>query len=65
MGNIHEFKKKFKILNWEIILDKRSRHSFMGRFGGGWNWKLGFQAGGGTLIISLLVMDLILRKDSK
>lgn len=33
-------------------------NAFWGRFGGGWNWKLGFQAGGSTLIISLLVGDL-------
>lgn len=25
------------------------------RFGGGWNWKLGFQIGGKTLIVNLLV----------
>ena len=31
----------------------------MGRFGGGWQWKLGFQIGGRTLIVSLLVADLI------
>lgn len=27
----------------------------LGRFGGGWNWKVGFQIGGRTLIISLLI----------
>lgn len=32
--------------------------SLWGRFGGGWNWKLGFQAGSKTLIISLLICEL-------
>ena len=27
-----------------------------GRFGGGWNWKLGFMAGDTTIILHLLVM---------
>jgi len=35
-----------------------SPKDFWGRFGGGWNWKLGFQLGYGTLIISLLVFDI-------
>lgn len=35
----------------------------MGRFGGGWQWKLGFQAGNlsrrrGTIIVSLLVCSV-------
>lgn len=29
-----------------------------GRFGGGWQWKLGFQAGGKTVIFNLLVGKL-------
>lgn len=29
-----------------------------GRFGGGWNWCLGFKAGGDTLIINLLIFSL-------
>lgn len=33
----------------------RSRKSFLGRFGGGWNWELGFQYGGDTLIVNWLI----------
>jgi hypothetical protein len=32
-----------------------------GRFDGGWSWKLGFQIGGKTLLISLLVIDLMIK----
>lgn len=36
----------------------RSSREPWGRFGGGWNWKLGVQAGGGTVILALLVCSL-------
>lgn len=36
----------------------RSKNCLWGRFDGGWNWKVGFQAGGNTLIINLLIADL-------
>lgn len=36
----------------------RSKKKPFGRFGGGWNWKLGFQAGGRELIVSLLVFEI-------
>jgi hypothetical protein len=42
----------------QIRFSYRSANSFMGRFGGGWNWKLGFQAGGSTVILSLLIAEL-------
>jgi hypothetical protein len=50
----------------EITFLWRSRKSILGRFGGGWNWNLGFQAGGNTLILNLLVFSIIfafLRKE--
>ena len=28
----------------------------MGRFGGGWDWAMGFQAGGRTLLLNLLIL---------
>lgn len=33
---------------------------FLGRFGGGWEWKVGFQAlrGFKTIIISLLIVEI-------
>lgn len=33
-----------------------------GRFGGGWQYKLGFQIGGTTVILNLLVATLSIRK---
>ena len=36
----------------------RSRKSLWGRFGGGWNWKLGIQAGGTTIIFSMLICEV-------
>lgn len=49
----------------EIVIGKlymqflwRSKKHFWGRFGGGWNWKLGFQIGGSTVIVNLLTFSL-------
>jgi hypothetical protein len=43
----------------------RSKENLMGRFGGGWNWNLGFQASGSTLILNLLVASLRITKQIK
>jgi hypothetical protein len=42
----------------KTVFTVRGSDGVMGRFGGGWNWKLGFQAGGRTVIFSLLVAEL-------
>jgi hypothetical protein len=50
------------ILNEGIMIKISFSHtksdSLWGRFGGGWNWKLGFQIGGNTLLISLLICEI-------
>lgn len=48
-----------------VSLQWRSRNSFLGRFGGGWNWKLGIQIGGATMIISLLILEIIICLNDK
>lgn len=58
-----DFDRTFKLLgDWTIRFRKRSSANFMGRFGGGWNWKLGLQWGGSTCIVSLFVMDITIHK---
>lgn len=52
------FEKTITIGRIEITFLWRSR-KVLGRFGGGWNWNLGFQAGGNTLILNLLVFSII------
>lgn len=42
----------------KIKVNRGSRHHAWGRFGGGWNWILGFQAGGSTLILNLLTFSV-------
>lgn len=49
---------KFFRIGFEFHSKKSSHGEMFGRFGGGWNWKLGFQSGGNTLIISLLVAEV-------
>ncbi len=62
---IFVFKKKIDIGRLSIELNCRSKKSRMGRFGGGWNWKFGFQAGGSTVIVSLLVLYIVFRLNKK
>ena len=52
-------------INWKKRIGRlylsfqwRRKDSFMGRFGGGWNWELGFQIGEGTIIFNLLFCNL-------
>ncbi|MGW8593202.1 hypothetical protein ACWGLC_16045 [Dietzia sp. NPDC055877] len=38
--------------------EHRSTDNAMGRFGGGWDWELGFQASRNELIVNMLVASL-------
>ena len=53
-----EITKKWNIGKLEIVFNWRSKNNLWGRFGGGWNWELGFQAGGRTIIFNLLIFSL-------
>jgi len=53
-----EIRKEWRVLGLRIVFHWQSRNSFWGRFGGGWNWELGFAAGGRTVIINLLIASL-------
>jgi len=53
--------KRWRIGRLSFAFSWRSKHSPSGRFGGGWNWKLGLQLGGSTLILSLLTFELTAR----
>lgn len=57
-----ETDKRWTIGAWDIKFTQRAANSLLGRFGGGWQWKLGVQAGGGTLLFSLLVAELRLSR---
>ena len=50
--------KKFKLWKLEITITWRSKKSLMGRFGGGWNWELGFQSSRTTIIFNLLILSV-------
>tara|TARA_R110000796_G_scaffold160859_3_gene277623 strand:+ start:797 stop:943 length:147 start_codon:yes stop_codon:yes gene_type:complete len=41
-----------------LIRIKMSDHTLFGRFGGGWNWCVGFQLGKGTLLLNLLIRQV-------
>ena len=51
-------RKSWRIRRLTIIFEHRNKKDHMGRFGGGWNWELGFVAGPNSLILNLLVFSL-------
>jgi hypothetical protein len=51
-------KKKFKIGKYKFAYERRDKSGVMGRFGGGWQYKLGIDIGGSTVILNLLVATL-------
>lgn len=53
----YHFYKKKTFKHFIISCDMRDRKSVWGRFGGGWNWKVGFQLGGSTLVVSILLIE--------
>lgn len=52
--------REWRLGRLEVRFKWRSPDRPFGRFGGGWQWKLGVQAGGRTVIISLLVCSVTL-----
>jgi len=48
--------------NYKARFQQKSKNDAWGRFGGGWNWKVGAQCGGTTLIIDVFVMSIRIGK---
>jgi hypothetical protein len=42
----------------KFVFNWRATPGPWGRFGGGWNWAIGFEAGGSTVMLHLLVAML-------
>lgn len=55
---VSEIKKKVDLGWLEVEFHRRSRKNLWGRFGGCWNWELGFQASSTTLIVNCLIFSL-------
>ena len=53
-----EITKQLSIGRLKIVFNWRSSKNLMGRFGGGWNWKVGIMIGGHSVILNLLVFSL-------
>lgn len=53
-----EIRRKVELGRFRLGFTWRSSKNTWGRFGGGWNWKLGFSAGGSTIFLHLLIADI-------
>lgn len=57
--------RRFEVGRLSVRYSRRSSRGYMGRFGGGWNWKVGVQVGSTTVILSLLVAEVTFRIKKK
>ncbi|MCP3682017.1 MAG: hypothetical protein GY861_04935 [bacterium] len=57
--------RSFFCFGYKVTFKYRAKNNLWGRFGGGWNWELGFQAGGSSLAINLLLMSISFHKKPK
>lgn len=55
------YQREWSIGRLKVRFEWRASHKYLGRFGGGWRWALGFEAGGSTVNLLLLVASLTLR----
>lgn len=51
-------RKKVTLGRVRITYEHRRKENAWGRFGGGWNWIVGAEIGGSTIIFNLLVASL-------
>lgn len=48
-----------------ITFEWRSKNNLWGRFGGGWDWALGVEVGGSTILFNLLVFSVRITQERK
>jgi hypothetical protein len=54
-----EIRRSWQIGRLSVGFVWKSRKNLMGRFGGGWNWRIGIQAGSWrSVIVSLLICSV-------
>jgi hypothetical protein len=49
------YERPFQLFGRKGCVSWRGPKVAMGRFGGGWQWAVGFEVGGSTIILNLLV----------
>lgn len=60
-----EFYKRIRLGNLNISVSWRSSKHLWGRFGGGWQWALGFEVAKRTLNLNCLVFSIMIWKEVK
>jgi hypothetical protein len=60
-----EVRREGQLMGWRFVYTRRFKDNLWGRFGGGWNWKLGADIGGCTIILNLLVASVRIERKRK
>jgi hypothetical protein len=63
LENKKEFYKKITFGKLNISLRWRSSKCFWGRFGGGWQWALGFEMGSRTINLNCLIFNILIWRE--
>lgn len=58
-----EIRKQFRVGNFHFSFHWGDKTSMWGRFGGGWQWALGFEASKSSLLLNCLVCSLMISKE--
>jgi hypothetical protein len=65
-GHTTEYDFRFTLklpFKFQAKFEQKSKGQMWGRFGGGWNFKLGIQIGGSTVIISLWTVTIRISRE--
>ena len=60
-----EIRKVFHISKFRITFHWGDKNSMWGRFGGGWQWSLGAEFSGKTLLLNCLVFSVMIHQERK
>lgn len=60
-----EIRRELALGRLRVSYRRRPGTMLWGRFGGGWQWALGFRSGGSTLLLQLLVCEVTLSWTTK
>ena len=64
-NRVQQIKKTWNVGRLEIEFNWQSSRALMGRFGGGWNWNLGFRGSGRHWIFYLLICSIAFREANR
>ncbi len=57
--------REWRIRDRRVRYQRKTADEPLGRFGGGWQWEVGFQVAGSTVILNFLIFSLRIERKKK